>query len=108
MSVCVLEEMIDHDSSTIFFIYQNLKKLVQQLDQTKADKISVNNELDKVNEHLIDDDNDFSLQKADKRDLDHRVLKKDFHTACGELSQNINDCLQKFNVHVRHRSIALN
>jgi hypothetical protein len=32
--------------------------------------------------------------------MDHRVLKKDFNTACGELSQNINDCLQKFTVHV--------
>ncbi|CAF0875248.1 unnamed protein product [Adineta ricciae] len=61
-----------------------LKKLVQQLDQTKADKINVNNELDK---------------KVDKRDLDTRVLKKDFKAACNDLSQNINDCLQKFHVH---------
>ncbi len=30
------------------FIYQALKKLVGQLDQTKADKTTVNNELDKV------------------------------------------------------------
>ncbi len=29
--------------------YQALKKLIQQLDQTKADKTYVNNELDKVN-----------------------------------------------------------
>ncbi|CAF0724069.1 unnamed protein product [Adineta ricciae] len=61
-----------------------LKKLIQQLDQTKADKINVNNELDK---------------KVDKRDLDTRVLKKDFNAACNDLSQNINDCLQKFHVH---------
>lgn len=94
----------------LLLLYQMLKKLVQQLDQTKADKITVNNELDKVNEEnkaSIDDDNSL-LQKADKRDLDHRVLKKDFHTACGELSQNINDCLQKFNVHVRHRLLEQN
>ncbi|CAF3084645.1 unnamed protein product [Rotaria socialis] len=63
---------------------ETLKKLVQQLDQTKADKAYVNNELDK---------------KADKRDIENRVLKKDFNSACGELSQNINDCLQRFCVH---------
>lgn len=40
------------------------------------------------------------LQKADKREMDNRVLKKDFQTACGELSQNINDYMQKFDVHV--------
>ncbi|UJR21321.1 hypothetical protein I4U23_024412 [Adineta vaga] len=61
-----------------------LKKLVQQLDQTKADKININNELDK---------------KVDRKDLDNRVLKKDFNAACNDLSQNINDCLQKFHVH---------
>ncbi|CAF3405905.1 unnamed protein product [Rotaria sp. Silwood1] len=61
-----------------------LKKLIEQLEQTKADKTYVNNELDK---------------KADKRDLESRVLKRDFNTSCGELSQNINDCLQKFIVH---------
>ena len=32
--------------------------------------------------------------------MENRVLKKDFNTACGELSQNINDCMQKFNLHV--------
>jgi hypothetical protein len=41
----------------------------------------------------------FFLQKADRRDVDNRVLKKDFNSACNELSQNINDCMQKFNVH---------
>ncbi|CAF0787256.1 unnamed protein product [Rotaria sordida] len=61
-----------------------LKKLIQQLEQTKADKTYVDNELDK---------------KADRRDIENRVLKKDFNTTCGELSQNINDCLQKFIVH---------
>ncbi|CAF0820339.1 unnamed protein product [Rotaria sp. Silwood1] len=61
-----------------------LKKLIEQLDQTKADKTTVNNELDK---------------KADKRDIDSRVLKKDFNSACNELSQNLNDYMQKFNVH---------
>ncbi|CAF0931475.1 unnamed protein product [Rotaria sp. Silwood1] len=61
-----------------------LKKLIEQLDQTKADKTTVNNELDK---------------KADKRDVDSRVLKKDFNSACNELSQNLNDYMQKFNVH---------
>jgi len=62
-----------------------LKNLVQQLDESKADKVTVNNELDK---------------KADKRDLDMRVLKKDFNSTCDELSQNINDCLQRFAAHV--------
>ncbi|CAF2052883.1 unnamed protein product [Rotaria magnacalcarata] len=61
-----------------------LKKLIEQLDQSKADKNTVNNELDK---------------KADKRDLENRVLKKDFNAACNELSQNLNDYMQKFNVH---------
>ncbi|CAF0775858.1 unnamed protein product [Rotaria sordida] len=61
-----------------------LKKLLEQLDQTKADKITVNNEIDK---------------KADKRDIDNRVLKKDFNAACNELSQNLNDYMQKFHVH---------
>ncbi len=42
----------------------------------------------------------YHFQKADKRDVDNRVLKKDFNSTCNELSQNINDCLQKFNVHV--------
>jgi len=32
-----------------YISYQTLKKLIEQLDQTKADKIFVNNELDKVN-----------------------------------------------------------
>ncbi|CAF0962707.1 unnamed protein product [Adineta ricciae] len=63
---------------------EKLKKLIEQLEQNKADKTYVNNELDK---------------KADKRDLDNRVLKKDFNSTCNELSQNINDCMQKFNVH---------
>jgi len=79
-----------------------LKQLVGQLDQTKADKTTVNNELDKVENFLnifvffyI-----FLFQKVDKRDIDNRVLKKDFNAACNELSQNINDCMQKFNVHV--------
>ncbi|CAF2396532.1 unnamed protein product [Rotaria sp. Silwood2] len=58
--------------------------VIEQLDQTKADKTTVNNELDK---------------KADKRDLDNRVLKKDFNAACNELTQNLNDYMQKFNVH---------
>ncbi|CAF0805235.1 unnamed protein product [Adineta steineri] len=61
-----------------------LKKLIDQLEQNKADKVTVNTELDK---------------KADKRDIDNRVLKKDFNSACNELSQNINDCMQKFNIH---------
>ncbi|CAF4304999.1 unnamed protein product, partial [Adineta steineri] len=61
-----------------------LKKLIQQLDQTKTDKTYVNNELDK---------------KADKRDIDNRVLKKDFNSACNDLSQKINDCLQRYHVH---------
>lgn len=68
-----------------FFVLRLWKKLVQQLDESKADKVTVNNELDK---------------KADKRDLDVRVLKKDFNSNMDELSQNINDCLQRFAVHV--------
>ncbi len=81
--------------------YQALKKLIQQLDQTKADKTWVNNELDKVNIEFLKIKYSFRIsQKADKREMEHRVLKKDFHTTCGELSQNINDCLQKFTVHV--------
>jgi hypothetical protein len=32
--------------------------------------------------------------------VENRVLKKDFNSTCNELSQNINDCMQKFNVHV--------
>lgn len=35
--------------------------------------------------------------------MEHRVLKKDFNTTCGELSQNINDCLQRFHIHVGKR-----
>ncbi len=39
---------IDYDKWSIFFL-KVLKKLIEQLDQTKADKIFVNHELDKVN-----------------------------------------------------------
>ncbi|CAF1470701.1 unnamed protein product [Didymodactylos carnosus] len=58
----------------------NLKQLVQELIDNA--KLSVQD-----------------IEKADKRDLDNRVLKKDFHVACGELAQSVNDCLQKFNTH---------
>ncbi len=33
----------------LFSFFKVLKKLIEQLDQTKADKTTVNNELDKVN-----------------------------------------------------------
>jgi len=62
----------------------------------------MNNELDKV--ESLTNAFSFSLlfffQKADKRDVENRVLKKDFGSICNELSQNINDCMQKFSVHV--------
>jgi hypothetical protein len=44
------------------------------------------------------------FQKADRRDVESRVLKKDFNATCGELSQNINDCMQKFHIHVYNKT----
>ncbi len=42
---------IDYDKWSIFFL-KVLKKLIEQLDQTKADKTTITNELDKVQQFL--------------------------------------------------------
>jgi hypothetical protein len=36
----------------LFFFLKVLKKLIEQLDQTKADKTTITNELDKVQQFL--------------------------------------------------------
>lgn len=72
------------------------------LEETKADKLWVQSEFERVGLSFFFAFFGFSFylsfvffQKADKKDLDTKVNRKLFDDTCHDLSNSVNNCIQK-------------